>query len=170
MDNRPPVDIIPSTSVAENGSTPPLLYYGFPYKSQFMVNYARRHSLELPLVEEDRISHGTDALRTAEVKDEDVTWRMRVIAAELVARHLGHACGGIFLHIGSPFTFEWDGILALWSNYDMLDRHGRMRARGHTLEEVTAIIGKAMNEDGQETKIQWWWDFQNDVNVYTTPN
>ncbi|KAI0311229.1 hypothetical protein OF83DRAFT_775313 [Amylostereum chailletii] len=169
MDNRPPVDIIPSTSVAENGRKPPLLFYGFPYKYQFMVNYARRHSLELELVEEDRISHGTDALRFAEVKDEDVTWRMEVIAAELVARHLGHACGGIKLHIGSPLSFEWDGILALWTNYDMYEQHRWMGIRGYTLKEVVAII-HAMNEDGHKTEIKWWWDFQNDVNVFTTLN
>ncbi|KAI0310365.1 hypothetical protein OF83DRAFT_1155365 [Amylostereum chailletii] len=135
-----------------------------------MVNYARRHSLELPLVEEDRISTGTDALRFAELEDEDVTMRMRVIAASLVASHLGDACGGIRLDVATPLTFEWDGILALWSNYTVLDRHRAIQRGGYSIEQVIAIVEKAMNEDGQVTEIKWWWDFDNDVNVLTTPN
>ncbi|KAI0311228.1 hypothetical protein OF83DRAFT_1069144 [Amylostereum chailletii] len=164
MDNRPPMAILPRDYLPVNGSKPPLLFYGFPFKKDYLANYARRHALEHWLSEIDRISLGTDAIRFAEFKDEDFTMPVMMLCSTVVINHLEAACGDIRLDVGTPLSFEWDGIVAFWSNYTMEARLEELkRGKPSTLEEVVAIVGKAMNEDGHETELKWWWDFQNDV-------
>ena len=55
---------------------------------------------------------------------------------------------------------DWDGIVALWSNYDAKERY----AMCYNYEEVVDVLKSAMNEgDGPESKLQWWFDWDNDV-------
>ena len=166
MKNRPPRDVLPRRELANRGpNKPPLHYYGFPFTKQYAIDYAIRHRLTVPLIGEVReVFGGKEVFDFGDVDDShfaDPELRHFIVIASqhFMLRDLSDKCG-MRLQSGSPFSLDWDGIVALWSNYDAKERY----AICYNYEEVVDVLRSAMNEgDGPESKLQWWFDWDNDV-------
>ncbi|RPD54213.1 hypothetical protein L227DRAFT_354422 [Lentinus tigrinus ALCF2SS1-6] len=169
--NRPPRDILPRRELAGRGpSKPPLHYYGFPFTKQYAIDYARRHHFTVPLMEDERdVFGGKEVFDFSEINeshfaDPEVAHFIVVASRHFMLKDLSDKCG-LQLQSGRPFSLEWDGIVALWSNYDVKERYPLC----YDYDEVVDILTSAMNEgDGPKSKLQWWFDWDNDVGVFTS--
>ena len=156
---------MPRRELPDRHSKPPLHYYGFPFTTQYAIDYAKRHHLTIELAEEDREAFGGGTVfdfgdvNDSHFADPDLSHFVAVGSRHLMFKHLSRKCG-MELQLGRPFFSEWDGVVALWNNYDAEERS----AMCHDYHEVVRILTSAMNEgDGPESKLQWWFDDGQDV-------
>lgn len=75
----------------------------------------------------------------------------------LAARHMEIRCG-LTSHIARPFSLRWDGMLSMWSNYDMDERHSKLVRTRKRFRDVVAKLKEAMHEGGQENDVEWWYE------------
>ena len=163
MDKKPPKDSLHRKLIAKQGKTPPLYRYGFPFTREYAFDYARRHHLKLKLIDEDvEAFGGREELDLADIDDSSPQDREMWLFAMGLSRtlmlvDLSRRCG-FSLDSGRPFSLEWDGMVSLWSNYNVEERW--MSCAGYVL----AVLGDAMNEVcGHNSKVQWWFDWNNDL-------
>ena len=169
MANRAPQKDISVSLLADNGRTPPLLRYGFPFKERYALEYARRHSLKIEIVEADREAFdGREELDFSEtddtwLEDEEIASFLFCASQSLMMEDLRSRCGLSQLEVGRPFTYDWDGLVSLWSNYDIRDKF-RLCGRSK-YEKVMRILEEAMNEGKQHPDSfgRWWFDWDNRV-------
>ena len=92
--------------------------------------------------------------------DEDIRLFAKSVSCNLMLKDLSRRCGFV-LEQGRPFSLEWDGIVSLWSNYDVEERFEWCP----DYEKVVEILKEAMNEteEHKSLKAQWWFDWDNDV-------
>ena len=127
MQNRPPRDVLPRAEIASGDDTPPLYYYGCPFTFKYALEYSMRHRLEIELAEEDmHLFGGKTVFNLADLEEThlgnpDLEVFLSTTAAFMMIKDLSAKCG-MPLVCGRPFSEEWDGIVALWSNYDIKDR------------------------------------------------
>ncbi|KAI1790990.1 hypothetical protein LXA43DRAFT_1013970 [Ganoderma leucocontextum] len=171
MANRAPKKDIRTSELALNGRTPPLWRFGFPFKEEYALEYARRHALKIDIDEEDREAFdGREVLDFSEtddtwLEDEEIASFLTCASQTLMIEDLGHRCG-LRLEIGSPFTYDWDGLVSLWSNYTIQEK---FRVCGHgKFGKVMKILEEAMNEGKQHPDSfgEWWFDWNNEVGVF----
>ncbi|KAI1792245.1 hypothetical protein LXA43DRAFT_1007257 [Ganoderma leucocontextum] len=166
MDKKRPKDSLRRTLIAKPGKTPPLYRYGFPFTREYPLDYARRHHLKVKLVGEDIEAFGRQELDMADVDDswfqDREMWLFAMdISRNLMLQDLSRRCG-FTLDSGRPFSLEWDGIVSLWSNYNVEERWMACPDHEHVLE----VLREAMNEvEGHTSKVQWWFDWNNDLNA-----
>nr|VWP01428.1 Neutral alpha-glucosidase AB [Ganoderma boninense] len=166
--NRAPQKDIGVSELAINGETPPLWRFGFPFKDEYALEYARRHSLKIEIVEADREAFdGREVLDFSEtddtwMEDEEIASFLICASRSLMMEDLRRRCG-LLLEVGRPFTFEWDGLVSLWSNYDIREQF-RLCGRSK-YDKVIKILEEAMNEGKQypDSFCEWWFDWNNDV-------
>nr|VWO98550.1 pH-response transcription factor pacC/RIM101 [Ganoderma boninense] len=178
MANRPPKDALPRNLMPRPGQRePPLYHYGFPFTTQYAIDYARRHHLTIKIVEEDRPFFGNRAVldfadlddewlkSAAEDENDDLESFAISVSRMLMLKHLGERCDFV-LDMGRPFSDDWDRIVSLWSNHNFDERFERCFDPVNVVE----VLKVAMNEtEGRTTvKPQWWFDWDNDVGVYTS--
>ena len=168
MANRPPRNALPLKLLPRRGRKPPLYNYGFPYTDKYALEYARRHHLTIPIADEDREAFGgRTILDMADIDDawmeadEEIGSFARSVSCTLMLKDLSHRCGFV-LGQGRPFSMDWDGIVSLWSNYNVKDRFDLC---GSGYEKVVDILKDAMNEtEGHNSPgAQWWFDWDNNV-------
>ena len=148
---------------------PPLYRYGFPFTTQYDIDYARRHHLTIKIVEEEReFFRGHVVLDLADLDDEwlaesgdeDLESFAISVSLMLMVIDLGVRCG-FMSEIGRPFSDDWDGIVSLWSNHDFDERFDQC------FDPIKAVdvLQVAMNESEGQTPVkpQWWFDWDNDV-------
>lgn len=170
MENRPPRDVLPRAELASRRVKPPLYYYGCPFTFKYALDYCKRHLLEIELAEEDMQYFGGKAVFNLADVDEthlsnpDLRVFLFTTAAFMMIKDLSAKCGMPLL-CGRPFSQEWDGIVALWSNYDIKDR---ILMCSH-FQTVVDTLSAGMNEEGHVSKPQWWFDWDNDVVSVTSP-
>ena len=166
MANRPPRNALPLKLLPRPGYKPPLYHYGFPYTNEYALDYARRHHLTIPIADEDREAFGgrtildmADLTNSWIEADEEIR-AFASVSRTLMLKHLSDKCGFV-LGQGRPFSMEWDGIVSLWSNYNVEERFELCP----DYEKVVDILKGAMNEtEGHKSKkAQWWFDWDNDV-------
>ena len=168
MANRAPQKDIGVSELAINGRTPPLWRFGFPFKETYALEYARRHSLTIEIVEADREAFdGREVLDFSEtddtwLEDEEIASFLMCASQSLMMEDLRHRCG-LQLEVGRPFTYEWDGLVSLWSNYDIREKF-RFCGR-NKYEKIMKILEEAMNEGKQhpDSVGEWWFDWNNEV-------
>ena len=98
-------------------------------------------------------------LKERHLAEPELRQKLPICARNLMIARLSRKCG-MELQLGRPFFSEWDGVVALWNNYDAEERS----AMCHDYHEVVRILTSAMNEgDGPESKLQWWFDDGQDV-------
>ncbi|KAI1792227.1 hypothetical protein LXA43DRAFT_887944 [Ganoderma leucocontextum] len=171
MANRPPRDALPRNLMPRpDRPEPPLYHYGFPFTTQYAIDYARRHHLTIDIVEEDRDAfRGYTVLDFADLddawmeSDEDIKLFALSVSRTLMIEDLGLKCGCI-LEMGRPFSDDWDGIVSLWSNHNFQERFDDCLDPGMAIE----VLKVAMNESEGDnlntlSKPQWWFDWDNDV-------
>ncbi|KAM5543861.1 hypothetical protein V8D89_002478 [Ganoderma adspersum] len=175
MANRPPRDALPRSLMPRPGQPePPLYRYGFPFTTQYAIDYARRHHLTINIAEEDReFFRDRTVLDFADlddawlksVNDEDLESFAISVSRMLMLKDLGRRCGFV-LGIGHPFSDDWDGIVSLWSNHNFDERFDRCLDPAKVIE----VLKVAMNESEGQTPVkpQWWFDWDNDVGVFTS--
>ncbi|PIL31239.1 hypothetical protein GSI_05937 [Ganoderma sinense ZZ0214-1] len=171
MANRAPRKDISASQLATNGSTPYLWRFGFPFKEEYALEYARRHSLKIEIVEADREAFdGREVLDFSEtddtwLEDEEIASFLICASQSLMMEDLRSRCG-LQLDVGRPFTYDWDGLVSLWSNYDIRDKF-RFCGRSN-YGKVMKILEEAMNEGKQQPDSfgQWWYDWDNAVGVF----
>ncbi|KAI0800078.1 hypothetical protein C8Q74DRAFT_1192151 [Fomes fomentarius] len=170
MANRPPTKIISPKLLPRKGKKPPLLYYGWPFKVNDMMLYAKRHSLSYKPSEKTRAILDFDevfdfgSLTEEQINDPQLVRALQCVATSLVQNDLIKKTGAQ-LEIGRPFSLEWESILVLWTNYNIEERYGPLDDLG-TFETVVKTLHKAMNEGrnrDERTKLRWWWSWNNDV-------
>ena len=69
----------------------------------------------------------------------------------------------MILNVARPFSLEWDGMVSLWSNYDLDDRYSTLVRSRERFLDIVAKLKEAMYEGGQENEIEWWYEWSNDV-------
>ncbi|KAM5539915.1 hypothetical protein V8D89_006418 [Ganoderma adspersum] len=171
MGNRAPRKTLRRSQLAHNGRTPPLWRFGFPFKRQYALEYARRHALKIDIAEEDRDSFdGREVLDFSEtddtwLEDEDLAVFLKSASEMLMVEDLSRRCG-FFLEVGSPFTYDWDGLVSLWSNYNISEKF--KECGPHNFDKAKTILTEAMNEGKQhpDSFMEWWFDWNNEVGVF----
>ncbi|RPD70690.1 hypothetical protein L226DRAFT_224211 [Lentinus tigrinus ALCF2SS1-7] len=173
MNNRKPRKNLPQRLLASSGNRVPYLLYGWPFKKDHMVHYARRHKLIYPTTKNNRAAFGGieefhfDSLTDDDMKDESRMVSYRRIAASLVITRLIEATG-FHIELGRPFSFDYDEMLVLWSNHTF-EEYVAMPAHLGLFEKGKAIIDAAMNEGntGKKVELRWWWSWDgNDMSVF----
>ncbi|TFK83698.1 hypothetical protein K466DRAFT_602638 [Polyporus arcularius HHB13444] len=148
--NRPPRKTITPRLLVSSGKNPPLLLYGWPYKKNYFVDYARRHYLVYRTTKKNHAAFGDrdefpfDELTDADCQDERKMFTYRVLAAMVVMDQLIDATG-LHLELGRPLSLEYQGMLVLWKNDD-IEEHCAIPALLGTLEPGQRVIEQAMNE------------------------
>ena len=168
MANRAPRKDIDVSELAIDGSTPPLWRFGFPFKDEYALEYARRHSLKIEIVEADREAFdGREVLDFSEtddtwMEDEEIASFLICASESLMIEDLQSRCG-LLLDAGCPFTYEWDSLVCLWSNYDIREQF-RLCGRSK-YDKAIKILEEAMNEGKQypDSFCEWWFDWDNEV-------
>ncbi len=164
MENRAPRDSLPRAELASRHNQPPLHYFGFPYTTDFALRYAKRHHLTVEIdPEETCLFDDKDVFDFADIEDRhladhDLREFFLSMAPFLMLVDLTHKCK-MPLEEGRPFALQWDGIIALWSNYNIRERYRLCP----DYEKVVEILREAMNDEEQTSKLQWWFDWDNDV-------
>ncbi|KAI1792671.1 hypothetical protein LXA43DRAFT_1093320 [Ganoderma leucocontextum] len=173
MENRGPMKKLPREVVAKNGSKPPLYHYGIPFTDRYLLEYAKRHHLTLKLrPETSEFFGGSPVLDCANIspeheQDPDLFSQLLSVGSSLAARHIEDRCG-ITLHVARPFSLEWDGMLSLWSNYDLNERYSKLVGSRERFKDIVAKLKEAMYEGGQENDIEWWYEWSNPVGIFTS--
>lgn len=146
---------------------PPLYHYGFPFKTQYAIDYARRHHLTIKIAEEDRdVFRGRTVLDFADLddawmeSDEDVRMFALSVSRMLMLEDLGLKCNFV-LDMGRPFSKDWDGIVSLWSNHNFDERFDECLDPAKAIEVLTVRMNES--EGQNPVKPQWWFDWDNDV-------
>ncbi len=175
MANRAPRKTIRRSELAHDGRTPPLWRFGFPFKYQYALEYARRHALTIEIHEDERDAfEGREVLDFSEtddswLEDEDLAVFLKSASEMMMVRDLSRRCG-FRLELGSPFTDDWDGLVSLWSNYNIAEKFKQCGRNNHG--KVTTILTEAMNEGKQHPDSfgEWWFDWNNEVvsSAYST--
>ena len=152
-----------------NGSKPPVYRFGFAFKGEFMLAYARAHGLTM-ILESDAIRSmfdGKDSMNFADLEDrdlEDKSFRDALIyvATLLVEEELTRRCA-FPLVLCYPFSEEWDGMFALWSNYDLRERFGKFIPTKERYQSILATLHAALTTPEHDSQPLWWFDSDNDV-------
>ncbi|KAI0752890.1 hypothetical protein C8Q80DRAFT_1148991 [Daedaleopsis nitida] len=173
--NRPPKKNISSKLLAGRSRKPPLLYYGWPFQDEYMLRYARRHSLSYrPSKDMRRVLNCGEEFNFADLTDKQLADKSLVFGLTHIARLvvLTELIGatGTPLELGRPFSLEWESILVLWTNYNVEERYTPMEVY-NTCDKIVKKLTKAMNEEkdqGERTKLRWWWSWDNNVGVFTS--
>ncbi|KAI1792674.1 hypothetical protein LXA43DRAFT_1093323 [Ganoderma leucocontextum] len=175
MENRGPRKTLPRDMIAKNGSEskPPLYHYGIPFTDRYLLEYAKRHHLTMKLSPGTRVFFGGipefDFADISREQEEDAELMNQLLSAgsSAASRHIQDRCG-ITLHVARPFSMEWDGMLSLWSNYDMCDRCLKLVGSRERFKDIVAKLKEAMHEGGQENDIEWWYEWSNPVSLSTS--
>ena len=96
------------------------------------------------------------------LEDEDLAVFLKSASEMLMVEDLSRRCG-FLLEVGSPFTYDWDGLVSLWSNYNISEK---FRECGpDNFDKVKVILTEAMNEGKQhpDSFMEWWFDWNNEV-------
>lgn len=170
MANRPPLLKLPRAKAPTSTNKPPLYRHGIPYTFDYMFAYAQRHHLTVDILPEERDSWGgrkvldfADVLKFSHSPDRWLA--LRTCACTLSKAHIFDRCG-LTLEQGRPFSLEYDGILSLWSNYNMKTRYRQFVRSPERFDKIVAALHEAMNEEcemGGMGELQWWYDWDNDV-------
>ena len=167
MDKCPPVDALRANLLPRPDRKPLLYHYGFPVTDKYALGYARRHHLTIPLAVQDREKMGgrpeldladlDDSLLEA---DSEVGRFASTVSCTLMLRDLSRRCA-FPLDMSRPFSDVWDGIVSLWSNYDVEQKFDWCEDH----EKIVEVLKAAMNEtDGHNSpKAQWWFDWKNEI-------
>ncbi|PIL28834.1 hypothetical protein GSI_08879 [Ganoderma sinense ZZ0214-1] len=174
VENRPPLKKLPREMIAKDGSKPPLYYhYGIPFTDQYMFEYAKRHHIALKLSPEtSKYFDGSPVLDYSKLtpeqeQDAELMSQLRGAAGLLAVEHIQERCN-ITLHIARPFSLEWDGMVSLFSNFNFHDRYSRLIGSPERFKRIVAKLKEAMYEGGQENDIEWWYEWDNPVGVFTS--
>ncbi|KAM5540696.1 hypothetical protein V8D89_005727 [Ganoderma adspersum] len=176
MRNRKPETTIPPEMLATGKNSPPVLLYGWPFKDDYFLEYARRHriSFETDPKHQEWLGCPTLEFNFGDVTEvhlqrKNVVNYLRIMARWTVVNKFRRATGQR-LEIGRPFSFKYSKILYMWTNYNMDEEYNDF-GRPDRYDKVVGLLGSAMNEclpEGQETKLKWWWSWdENDVCVLT---
>ncbi|TFK83701.1 hypothetical protein K466DRAFT_449097, partial [Polyporus arcularius HHB13444] len=158
MNNRPPRKKIPPRLLASRSNNVPYLLYGWPFKKNYIIEYARRHHLVYPKTEYNREAFGgIDEFHFDQLTDDDLKNESKMPG--LVIMKLIKATG-LHLERGRSFTFEYDDMLALYSNRT-IEEHIAIPELLGLFDKGKAIIHAAMNEGttGNEVELRWWWSW-----------
>ncbi len=168
MDNRGPSKTLPREMIPEDGSKPPLYHYGIPFTDHYMLKYAKRHHLTMKLQPNTREFFGgkeefdfADISREDE-EDEEFFNQLLSAGCSAAVRDIQTRCD-ITLHVARPFSLEWEGMVSLWSNYDMNERCLKLIGSRERFEKIVAKLKEAMHEGGEENDIEWWYEWDNPV-------
>ena len=159
-----PRDDLPRNESATPCTKPLLYHYGFPFTTKYAIQYAMRHHMTIDISGEgeefdERTIFNFANLKERHLAEPELRQKLPICARNLMIARLSRKCG-MELQLGRPFFSEWDGVVALWNNYDAEERS----AKCHDYHEVVRILTSAMNEgDGPESKLQWWFDDGQDV-------
>ncbi len=168
MDNRGPNKILPREMIPKDGSKPPLYHYGIPFTNQYMLEYAKRHHLIMKLQPSTRqFFDGKEEFDFADISpedeaDEDFMNAISGAACFAAMRDIEKRCD-ITLHMARPFSLEWDGMVSLWSNYDMNERCLKSIRSRERCQKIVVNLKEAMHEGGEENDIEWWYEWDNPV-------
>ncbi|PIL28833.1 hypothetical protein GSI_08878 [Ganoderma sinense ZZ0214-1] len=173
MANRAPSKTLSRELIAKNGSKPPLYHYGIPFTDQYMLEYAKRHHLTVKLLPGAmKFFGGKPEFAFEDISredEEDEVFMSQLLSAGCSAavRHIGDRCD-IPLHLARPFSLHWDGMVSLWSNYDINERSLTWIRSRERCENIMAKLKEAMYEGGEENEIEWWYEWNNDVGIFTS--
>ncbi|PIL36475.1 hypothetical protein GSI_00164 [Ganoderma sinense ZZ0214-1] len=171
MRNRKPQTTISPDMLANGKNSPPVLLYGWPFKADYLVDYAKRHrlSFETDAKHQEWLGCPTLEFNFADVTEahyqrENVNY-LRIMARITVLPELMRGSKHP-LWIGRPLSFKYSKILYMWTNYNM-DEECDDCGRPDRYDKVIDFLDTAMNEclpEGQKSKLQWWWSWDdNDV-------
>ncbi|KAI0746334.1 hypothetical protein C8Q80DRAFT_1219822 [Daedaleopsis nitida] len=176
INNREPRRTIPVRLLGSSGNKPPLLLYGWPFKENYLVDYAKRHNLTYELTPESLVRAalgGSDGLRFADLTDEHYRTEplmdfIRGIARRVVLSKLIRATG-LLLDTGRPLSLEWPSMLVMYTNYDVEEQYAPLEQMDN-YDQVLEILDKAMNDDPAAPRLEpmWWWSWNNDVGVLSS--
>lgn len=166
MGNRPPTKQLLRSNMPAGNNHPPLYQFGIPYTYDWMIAYAKRRHLKLELDPEEREEWGGMEcidMRKIDFEDGQDNAAFTILACHLSIQDIQKQCDFPF-ETGRPFTMEYDGILAFWSNYNMRDRCGRLVMKAAHYKRIAAELMQAMSEEGAKPQEpMWWFDWENDV-------
>ena len=174
MRNRKPETTIPPEMLATGNNAPPVLLYGWPFKDDYLVEYAKRHrlSFETDPKHQEWLGCPTLEFNFADVTEahyqrKNVANYLRLMARLVVIPKFCRATGQR-LEVGRPFSLKYPKILYMWTNYNMDDEYDDF-GRPDRYDKVVNFLNTAMNEclpEGKKTELQWWWSWDdNDVVV-----
>ena len=158
MENRGPSKTLPREMIPQNGSKPPLYHYGIPFTDRYMLEYAKRHHLTMKLLPEARKFFGGKAeFPFADISredEEDEVFFNQLLSAGCFAavRHIQKRCD-VTLFIARPFSLHWDGMVSLWSNYNITERCLKVVKTRERRLNIEAKLKEAMYEGGEENEM-----------------
>ncbi|KAI0688864.1 hypothetical protein C8Q76DRAFT_803322 [Earliella scabrosa] len=159
-----PMPELDESMLASSGLKPPLLYYGWPITENFLLEYAKRHQIvSFTTLHGKKLEYA--ALTPEDLQDKEFEVALIGRAQNDVFKHLGQR-SGYTLEIARPFTDQYFCMAALYSNYSMERRYPVLLAAG--LEDVVCELDHAIKEVDPDTDLQWWYDWNNNLGVFTT--
>ena len=147
---------------------PPLLHFGWPVSMPILLQYAKKHNLVYEPTDDEALILGKNKVEYATLSDD---WN-KENDRELDGIVMGHLLSlvaldiqrrfGVLLEVGRPFCppKKYFAMFALYSNYNIDKRTALMEyTTGFT--KVLEFVDELMKEMGGETKLMWWYSWQN---------
>ncbi|KAI0741130.1 hypothetical protein C8Q76DRAFT_582490, partial [Earliella scabrosa] len=158
-----PVKGIKPSCLASDTHKPPRLAYGWGFSEAFLHAYAKHYKLSLDCRPYLCEQLGRDFLVYGELTDEEAAdpelgsfldgWVREVVHADLEAK------SGIELTFFYPFTDKYEGMFALYSNYDAPRRHAEIEVLTG-VDKAIEILHELMNQFGNSAELLWWYDMR----------
>ncbi|KAI0751873.1 hypothetical protein C8Q80DRAFT_1269042 [Daedaleopsis nitida] len=134
----------------------PLMFYGWAWTNDYLINYAIRHDLSYHLG--DLEIHYIALAEPGFSKENFRYYKLLLYEVpEVVKTHLEARCG-IQLNVEFPVERgEYDGVFALYSNRNALFHVEVLLKPGVAkFKKALGIIHTAMNEKGNKCDLLWW--------------
>ena len=147
---------------------PPLLHFGWPVSQPMLLQYAKKHNLVYEPTDDEALILGRDKVVYATLSDDWNKWNDRElndIVMEpllfLVLLDIQRRCG-VLMEVGRPFCppEKYIAMYTLFSNYD-IDKRTALMQYTTRFQNVLEVVDEVMKEMGGETKLMWWYHWQN---------
>ncbi|KAI0741123.1 hypothetical protein C8Q76DRAFT_211801 [Earliella scabrosa] len=156
-----PVKALESSRLASDTHKPPRVAFGWGFTESFLHAYAKHYKLAIDCRPYLCEQLGRDFLVYGELTDEEAAdpelgtfldgWVREVVHADLEAK------SGIELTFCYPFTDKYDGMFALYTNYDAKRRHAEIQVLTG-IKKAVEMLGELMNQFGNSAELLWWYD------------
>lgn len=134
------------------GFEPPLIHFGFAFKTEQVLAYFDRRKLSLG---------GDITWASVSGSDHGDGERALVLYAmmKMMCLRLGRLCGTTF-ELAKPFSQEYHGMIEIYNNYDMDERQFD---EPQDEDEVIEILRRELNFGEHKSEPNWWYSMDHAV-------
>ncbi|KAI0738279.1 hypothetical protein C8Q80DRAFT_1124910 [Daedaleopsis nitida] len=156
-----PMKALAKRHIASETHEPACVAYGWAYTRSFLRAYAERYQLAVScrpffckVIGKDELVYGQ--LSEEDAKNPSILQFLDDVLEVTVWQDI-EELANIELQRVRPFTEKYDGMFALYTNYDIRERYAKIDA-AVDIDDVFRLMQEVFTECGHESELLWWYD------------